>query len=864
MKIIKTAWENFGAGSIRLGRQGENLVRRLKVDISAPLEAHPDADFAIRVESPAGVVYNAAQTVQEDEWLMWDITDADTAVSGEGSVQIVMIGDGEEIAKTAKAKTVVLSSLGSGGEAPDPVKGWLDEAQKLLEDLKDQGSVNEEEVQQIVADWMASHPITETDPTVPEWAKQPQKPTYTAADVGAVSTEELETAKEEIVQDVLDQIPQGGGGAAVQADWSQNDPSQPDYVQNRTHWVEQAYEPIVWDGSTEGREYVDVSALEGAEPGTLLAYKISDTTLSKEQIATSTFEATVGIYDYSDTGFESEDLSSLAPVPAGVARIASFSASRITEDAGEESVCMMIAFFVYDADALNAIGLSVPGNGTYATQSNYVDGTPFLAKISQPSYHKLDKKFLPVIETFKGLFHGDGENSLMLNDEGNTASGHYSLAEGESTTASGYCSHAEGNVTTASGYYSHTEGDRTTASGYRSHAEGDRTTASGDNSHTEGDRTDAIGDNSHAEGRGTLASAKSQHVEGEYNIMDNATPEARGKYLHIAGNGEDDDNRSNAYTLDWLGNGWFAGSVSAKSLKLYSGDTTVELTPGHLGNIGGGLPTGGEPHQQLVTDGEGNAKWEDRLCYEEGIQAVVLPATELANTDGQFIYTGELTNQPIAGANHVVKLTANSHTIVYNCIGIEISEDGMTGVFLGNAAAMGGDDTGELFGALILSPEAAAQAGASAVFMSVGDSLGTDPVTFSVEINSVEVKKKIPSRFFDVTPEIDLISWGFDEFSTDRQTKSFEEIGISFEDEADLKAKLDKLQVIFVHKSEFYPDPIRSFATGMKNLLLGKEQYTFSIMEGDISYRMFTFRTVYISFAERQVMIITNGSPSFS
>ena len=29
----------------------------------------------------------------------------------------------------------------------------------------------------------------------------------------------------------------------------------------------------------------------------------------------------------------------------------------------------------------------------------------------------------------------------------------------------------------------------------------------------------------------------------------------------------------------------------------------------------GGLPTGGAPYQQLVTDGEGNAKWEDRTHY---------------------------------------------------------------------------------------------------------------------------------------------------------------------------------------------------------------------------------------------------------
>lgn len=31
----------------------------------------------------------------------------------------------------------------------------------------------------------------------------------------------------------------------------------------------------------------------------------------------------------------------------------------------------------------------------------------------------------------------------------------------------------------------------------------------------------------------------------------------------------------------------------------------------------GGLPEGGSPYQQLVTDGNGNAKWEDRLAYDD-------------------------------------------------------------------------------------------------------------------------------------------------------------------------------------------------------------------------------------------------------
>lgn len=47
------------------------------------------------------------------------------------------------------------------------------------------GSVSAEEIATAVEEYMVAHPFTEIDPTVPEWAKQPQKPTYTASEVGA-------------------------------------------------------------------------------------------------------------------------------------------------------------------------------------------------------------------------------------------------------------------------------------------------------------------------------------------------------------------------------------------------------------------------------------------------------------------------------------------------------------------------------------------------------------------------------------------------------------------------------------------------------------------------------------------------------
>lgn len=49
--------------------------------------------------------------------------------------------------------------------------------------------------------------VNETDPTVPDWAKQPQKPTYTAAEVGAVSPAYVHDAIDEAIAN----LPTGGG-----------------------------------------------------------------------------------------------------------------------------------------------------------------------------------------------------------------------------------------------------------------------------------------------------------------------------------------------------------------------------------------------------------------------------------------------------------------------------------------------------------------------------------------------------------------------------------------------------------------------------------------------------------------------------
>ena len=202
--------------------------------------------------------------------------------------------------------------------------------------------------------------------------------------------------------------------------------------------------------------------------------------------------------------------------------------------------------------------------------------------------HKIDKAFLPDINTLKNLVDGSipgsvrasgttienddyamgvyatafgyntkasGDNSYAEGYE-TTASGSASHAEGSKTIASGDCSHAEGSETSASGWASHAEGSNTTASVSSAHAEGHNTTASEWASHAEGESTVASSRCSHAEGMGTISSYIAQHAQGKYNIEDK-----NNKYAHIVGNGSSDTARSNAHTLDWDGNAWFQGEV---------------------------------------------------------------------------------------------------------------------------------------------------------------------------------------------------------------------------------------------------------------------------------------------------------------
>lgn len=136
----------------------------------------------------------------------------------------------------------------------------------------------------------------------------------------------------------------------------------------------------------------------------------------------------------------------------------------------------------------------------------------------------------------------------------------------------GIYSYAEGYDVIASHQYAHAEGKSSMASGYISHAEGFNSVASEIAAHAEGSGTIAKGRCSHAQNLGTIAAKENQTVIGKYNEEDTESDPQKQKAL-IIGNGTDDDDRSNALTVDWGGNVWMAGTVTENN-----GTRDIDLT----------------------------------------------------------------------------------------------------------------------------------------------------------------------------------------------------------------------------------------------------------------------------------------------
>lgn len=304
------------------------------------------------------------------------------------------------------------------------------------------------------------------------------------------------------LNDIADEVrtlPVGGstGGSGVQADWNQNDETAPDYVKNRTHYIEQTFVEMLPECDINS-DYIDLYGVE-------LFHKLTPDAKCIVAIDGVEYETTARHNAYN--AYEWYVVGN----------------SDLLGEGGNFDLHLPFGIFIdrYDENW---------------GQCSEEIGTVKIDCIGE-TIVKIPEIYLPT----KIGVEGTGSYSEIFNDlSGNTASGDYSHAENFKTTASGYASNAQGIQSKAGGYGSHAQGCGTEAVGSYSHAEGYYTVASGAQSH--------------AEGEGTIAKGENQHVSGSYNVEDNSS-------LVVVGNGSSSSGRSNAYKLGKDGSGYFSGSV---------------------------------------------------------------------------------------------------------------------------------------------------------------------------------------------------------------------------------------------------------------------------------------------------------------
>ena len=163
-----------------------------------------------------------------------------------------------------------------------------------------------------------------------------------------------------------------------------------------------------------------------------------------------------------------------------------------------------------------------------------------------------------IVQNFDGLAIGR-ENKVYL--PYGVALGRDNKA-GFAAVALGYINKALGDMSLTSGHENEVTGNNAVGlgrslvvKGYAAFGAGQGNIVDGTASFVSGVGNVADAYCVNVEGRGNIAKSGYQHVQGLYNIED-----ADYKYLHIVGNGSA-DNRSNAHTISWYGDGWFKNAI---------------------------------------------------------------------------------------------------------------------------------------------------------------------------------------------------------------------------------------------------------------------------------------------------------------
>lgn len=212
------------------------------------------------------------------------------------------------------------------------------------------------------------------------------------------------------------------------------------------------------------------------------------------------------------------------------------------------------------------------------------------------------------------------------------------------------------------GEYSFSLGNKALGTGNSSFASGKDSIASGEVSNASGLNTKAVGNYSKASNLNTEAQGEAQTVIGRYNLTDTTS-------VLIIGNGSS-TTKSNAVTIDWEGNAWFAKNIyTGEGAGLNKKLSTEEYVDNAVLNVKNDLLNGaGEAYDTLKELGELIDDNTDAIDALEIIASSKASQDDLNNHVNNKSNPHEVTTEQIGAiptnaigaANGVPKMNANS------------------------------------------------------------------------------------------------------------------------------------------------------------------------------------------------------------
>lgn len=311
----------------------------------------------------------------------------------------------------------------------------------------------------------------------------------------------------------------------------------------------------------------------------ILPSQLIDHDLGSSVLKVMEYLGNISLFKYSSDGLLNESFDDL-PFLVVSDENDSGSIDVYTESAGEHTV--LIERIIYDFEMIPPA--LIYGDMYVPMNVNHVSSTYALVSFGV-------NRFASSVKTAYAFGYGNVINSV----QGSCAFGYlntfsqqavYAFGTGWRNTLTGQFTFATGTNNESSGNRSFVEGGNNWSQGAATHAEGTYNISSGNYGHAEGEGNRAFGLCSHVEGGGNVSDATQgyTHIGGVNNAISTESGKTvsitrykadgtvrstnnrtLGKYAEVIGNGDSDNQRSNARTLDWDGNETLYGNLTLGS-----------------------------------------------------------------------------------------------------------------------------------------------------------------------------------------------------------------------------------------------------------------------------------------------------------